>query len=560
MKNPFALDHFQIPNLSNSYFRKNIALCRILFGTLLLHHFLDIQGVTIITHAPSEIESKLFFGAALSIALIAGIATPVILMLLACRLYIFDPIIPYLGTQISVLVCWMLLLFGAGSHYSIDNLILRFVPILKRIWQILYLPCAVPLFQEPSPRDIALVRFVQILAFWGISFGAMIFHFYDESWLKLQVLQLALSTPYLSDYYTFFNTWGLASPFTYDLVLKCGFLTQGIWETFLIGLMLFRWGRFFVMWQGLAFFGSSLFLFNLGYLPVFEICWWLLMFNYPGLYRLGTYRNSASKIEKYCHAPEVIRYNENFQATDLPWISRIFLNVIVTGFITAVLAHIICNPYSPPTRKLFEVATGFSPAVIFKSKYFQNYIRAFGQGPVNVFNREDLAMGSDNITLTEIDQNQEPIRLVPFQDIHGGRLNYLRNDYLYFRISLRWQRGSRETNFVNSEPTAPSSRTLDLIKRVALLDYCLQDKQVPQRDYRVDVFFREMKDNERFTLWSPSVHQSSFIYSIKRDEISDDHLRACAKSYSMPPGHVGNDRRSKDSLAKLSEIMKKSKT
>ena len=72
---------------------------------------------------------------------------------------------------------------------------------------------------------------------------------------------------------------------------------------------------------------------------------------------------------------------------------------------------------------------------------YRGFFRLFAQGPVDVMNRLDIErVGQHFFVVCEVDESGVPVRVVPYLDDAGGRLDYLRNDLLYYRYALPWQR------------------------------------------------------------------------------------------------------------------------
>jgi hypothetical protein len=113
------------------------------------------------------------------------------------------------------------------------------------------------------------------------------------------------------------------------------------------------------------------------------------------------------------------------------------------------------------------------------------YVYRFtGQGLVNVFNNADLMMNNYSILLCRITADGLS-EMVPFQDISGGRLKYLQNDYLYYLNSLSFQRGT-----IGATPSVAFGKAIELSSLVAEFDSYLVKEA---REYKVLLIHHEPK-------------------------------------------------------------------
>ncbi|MCB0339966.1 MAG: hypothetical protein KDD53_10195, partial [Bdellovibrionales bacterium] len=145
-------------------------------------------------------------------------------------------------------------------------------------------------------------------------------------------------------------------------------------------------------------------------------------------------------------------------------------------------------------------------------------------------------------------------RLVPFMDIEGGRLDYLRNDLLYFTESLKWQRLRGEPKFIGNDPSKPGYRTIRLANLVALLDACLTGMNHP-RTYKALVFFRKRKQVQRFEVWDAAQLTSEMDLNIDQNTINKYQNRwECKNAFELTPGQFGSGKREQETIAKIQEL------
>jgi predicted DCC family thiol-disulfide oxidoreductase YuxK len=589
---------------------KNINLVRILVGLGICHSYLDILGFSPLLSSGDFTKSVLILICALSF--LVGFLTPV-----ACALLIgFNayPVVPYLGTMVLVMVLWALFFLGTGRRWSVDSLLLRsnyFRPFINSVYSFaLY----------PSPQRLGQVRFLALFLYWGVCVQAVVFHFEDYIWINGDTLQILFLSPYWTDFYLVTETISNNYPLAYDLFCGLGLLVQTVWEMGIIPFMYFKWGRLFVMVQGLLFFVLSIVAIDLGYLPYYEICFWILIFNYsPCLYlkraqfyfddRCNLCKNSV-KFLKFAdfynrievlglsksppEVQELISQNDQIIArvgdrlylgfdayrrvctTIFPFV--LLYPVVALGQVTgwgAILYNWIaerrrrifgvCEPYTYSAGKELPVTFGKWAGKVFMVVLlcamfitaFVHRSKLFGQGAVNVINEDDLIAASVGIVITETHMDGTFKRVVPFMDINGGRLDYLRNDLLYFMYSLQWQRNhARNKNFTNDSPPKPTQYSHMVATLVSMLDACLEGPE-QKHFYKVNFYMKDRKRNRSFEYWSAPklIHSSPLTIG---PEATRQWGPRCHGAYNLPPGHYFSDYRTALTEKALREATNKS--
>ncbi len=579
---------------SSEVIEKNINLARILVGLGIFHSYLDSLGFSILLLPQSTFKAITVL--ALSVFFMIGLFTP-----LTCGLLIYhfiSPVVPYLGTMVLIMLLWGMLFIGVGRRWSIDAYLLN-SPHTQRLIKYLYA------FSLPSGNvSLAKIRFFILFLFWCVSVRAMVFHLDDSSWLHGKTLQLIFTTPYLTDHYLYFREFSQMFPLAYDLLCKSGLFIQSFWEILLFPLMYFGWGRIFVMVQGMAFFLISLLLLNLGYLPYYEICMWIFLFNYPQCLNLKKgrlfYDDRCNLCKKTVTLLKIIDFYDRIEVTGLSQapvrVQKAFPNdtpiiygekedlfagfsayyqicknifpfcflfpLFVAGKVTRLGGRAyswvalrrkklfgVCEPffYSSKNRQHFKPEKWsvkfFSLFLIASilSTLISSQLPLLGQGRVDVMSADDLKMGAPGIVLIETYDNYEFKRTVPFMDINGGRLSYLRNNLLYFNYSQGFQRLFTKEKNPNriSEDFKKSFETLAQV--VGILDSCLSESS-GARYYRADLYLKELKSNSSFEFWGMPKKVHSYLFSVNMKQLKISEPK-CQRVYNLPPGHLYSDKR-----------------
>lgn len=512
--------------------RGSIALSRILFGLLVIHQHLDCFGYAVVADSPQPIRTICTIAATAGLCLTLGLLTPLAIATLLVY-FAYAPIVFYLGTMVSVPLLWGLLLLGAGQTHGLDALLLR-----RRLGQQMLRPLYL-LAVSQTEIQVARVRFLLLVLFWGQCVSACVFHGGDDFWWRGTVLQVALTTPYWCDHYKLLATIRDGIPAVYVALCLIGLYVQVFWELFLVPLMYCRWGRVFVFGQGVAFFLVSLFLLNLQYLPLVEMALWILVFGYavrvpvrPTLQALRELARAALAAWRRLAEPGVSLGDRG-------------LGLLLLVALVAVVLQNVANCLTPPGPE--------SPRnTPWLQAQGQPLFRLFGQGPVNVFNEKDLRTGATYFVLYETDEEGRRLRVVPFMDDEGGRLDYLRNDLLYYGHSLPWQRIGWEAQFGTGRLPRPTAPTAGLVRRVALLDALLTSRPGP-RHYRAEFFTRRMEKESLPAHWGSSRHVLSLGVTLDEEMLvrGEREERYC---FNVLPGHVASISREHRTMATLQQL------
>ena len=214
----------------------------------------------------------------------------------------------------------------------------------------------------------------------------------------------------------------------------------------------------------------------------------------------------------------------------------------------------VCEPYFYTSKNISPFKAGkwavkfFSlfliaslVIVLFSRKYSLESSVLFGQKDVSVMNKSDLGMGAPGVVLIETDANGKFKRTVPFMDLNGGRLSYLRNDYLYFHLSLPWQRKYTYLKLSNEFSKDFIFSFQKLGEAVGVLDSCLKQSS-GLRYYRTDLYVKKLKSNPSFQFWGEPQKIASHSFSVDMDQLKSSEPK-CLRAYNLPPGHLFSAKR-----------------
>jgi hypothetical protein len=496
---------------------------RIGLGAAVVHQQLNDLGFSPVTAADGGFAARALVQAGLGVAVGVGLFTPLALLGLLAAVPFYTNAY-YLGSFVEVILAWGLLLGGAGRRYALDRVLAR-LPGVGAV--VRGLDRAVG---GVSAAGVARLRLVLLGLFWGICLSAASFHLDDRLWLDGRCLQVVLTNPFWCDHYQVFARLRAEHPGAFDLLLTAGLAGQAGWELSLVPLLVWRpTARLAALW-GWAFFLASLFLLNLGYLPVFELLLWaLLVVNLPA--------DPAAAGRRWAGPPG----------------GRI--TAFAAAAAAVALALQLTNPWwaKPVAPGWADRVWADRPPDGWYTRWFARRVcRAFGQGYVNVFNAGDArATGAQYLVVAEVGPGGGPARVVPFQDAGGGRLSYLRNDALYFRHALTWRReGGRA--FDGGDIARPTPMTTGLYHRVADLDAALTHRPGPRR-YVAYVFRRPLEEPaDGPPGWGEPVFAGTLAEYTAADRRAA--LGPVRLPYKLPPGHAGQAARERQTLEVLRDL------
>jgi hypothetical protein len=381
---------------------------------------------------------------------------------------------------------------------------------------------------------MAVVRFLGFFLFWGVCLSAGYFHAISPFWWEGEVLQVVLTTPYFCDFSDSFRAFRDTMPRAFDFVLKGALYSQWTWEMFLFPLVYMgRVARFYVALQGFAFFICSVVIMNLGYLPIYELMLWSMLFA-PGI--LSWFRKRSAGSFSLPMLRSGSRFLERFAVA----------SIAITLLFNAVnYAENLGYPWAD------------SP--VFNNRIWYGIHRFIGQGTVNVMDKRVFDAANAHMVVVEMadPESGEIARLVPFNDIEGGRLDYLRNDLIYFHYSLGWRKP--QPKLVSTQDLKnPDSKARRYVDRIIRFDALLNAPE-EEKVYRVYAYLNRLNHGEAFWSWGEAKLAGRIDIRVTPEllRLSEKDLRY---TYDLPPGHWRTEAREAKTLEVLREMEPMSRT
>ncbi|KGG00276.1 hypothetical protein EU98_1808 [Prochlorococcus marinus str. MIT 9314] len=482
----------------------------------MIHRYLDLLYSS---PYPNDQILKIVIAFFSSLLVFLGIFTPVFLPVLA---FTNSFISVNLTCQLVLITCLVIFLGNGWSYYSFDKILAKSSSIYQYF---IY-------YSNSITFNINIIRTIGVYLWGGVCISALSFHFKDPSWINGTAVLTLLRTPYLNDYYEYFNQLNT----NFLLVLsRLSLYGMAIWELILWpipGIKLIR--RITFVW-GILFFISSIVFINLSYLPYVELLFWVLIYR-PDIVSFtfldkGNISTRFSPIASKSFS-KIIIIIKNF----------IRLSAIGSLIVSNVLNIYILNFENSSRTSFFRK--------IYNNRYYKRWNYLWGQAEVNVFNEYDLHMNRYSTVICRI-TNSNDIQLVPFQDLNGGRLEYLANDSFYFNNSLTFQRGSIYLNWENLRD-----------REQLLKDWRPLVSRVIEFDYAVHKYSKNIKKYKVFLLENkPYYFKSNFLagWNIDGDPIIRETQSLNTISMqkqigfsrlSIPPGHFNSYNRSLQTLKK----------
>ncbi|NIK72516.1 hypothetical protein FHS56_000002 [Thermonema lapsum] len=390
--------------------RKKAAILRIAIGIVAWVRTLEvlwgewvIQGGELLPHA---LLSVVIVGL-LTCFIIGFMTAPTtVLLILLYRHFELKSATFTLGTDIFVNYLLLSLFVSSGAHYSLDGYLEKRCKWISKLNQAFLL--------IRTPRSLRAVYFLFFAYYALMSFSAILMHVTDDYWWSFISVKVALVNSYLCKYYAYFRLLDKDVPWLLGIISFLGVIFQGFFQMFMIPLIYFRWGSFYVKWHGVLFFVISLFFLNLSYLPWIELGLWGLIF-FP-------WKEKSPKA------------SDAFPGGGQ---ENLWQKVLLTG--TLLIYFLVLFPYMLASGLLYGKtyrrltdAYWLQRSLELMTNRVSIWLAAhLGAVPPNVFNSQDLQMGECFFVLYRKDaQNKET--MVPLVGQEGERLNYENFDFLFF--------------------------------------------------------------------------------------------------------------------------------
>jgi len=267
----------------SGYEQYKFGLLRIFFGLIILVRAINLHELLI----PEELFSPVGICSLLSViaafTLMAGLFaqwTLLFLMLVMWHLGVYsgDSVLGShtLGNDVAAILSLLLLLTNGGRYLSLDAIILKRCPSVKKA--LLY-------FEDASiPGNIALSKFVALLAYWAVCLYSLAMHLNEPAWTTGVAGPLLLTSNFMSAWYQFFGHLFASSELAIRLA-RISIWLMMCWYITVLPLTLAGgfWRKYVIIW-GVLFFTLSLVVLNLSALAPIEFVFWAAIFwARPGL-------------------------------------------------------------------------------------------------------------------------------------------------------------------------------------------------------------------------------------------------------------------------------------
>ena len=369
-------------------------------------------------------------GLVLTIALAAGIATPLAALLLAWLLNLVIDYVSYNESLGSVVVanCLVpLIISPAGYTLSIDSILMRRPNAAAAVLSRLY-----GLWGPPTLDRVQVGRFLGFVAFASINVYSAVRHLQAPTWTSGAATAVILLSPIASPAWSPLSQWlyehVTALYVAFSLASTYGML---VWQLLMLPLALVsRWTRGFVIVWGLMFFAFSTYVMHLKRLGAYEFVLWALVF-WNGRMFAASWRRLVARWDR---RPHPWRVPEPGYRGPLGAALALCLVLLLGAF------ALTCVPNQlPRLAHLARLVAGRAPAM-------------FGIGVVDVFNERDLRVYRNHAIARKVEPNgaAAPIFYAPSESVDfalSGRLQYIVLEPLFCdqEFARAWFTGYTET-------------------------------------------------------------------------------------------------------------------
>jgi hypothetical protein len=417
----------------------------------------------------------------LAISLFVGFLTPVCIALIVISYHRFDLALGThtLGTHVLLQLLVVLLITGAGSSLSLDSILMRRSSSRSRRG----LVCRLYRFLgDPNGAEVRVYLFIGLVAYWVISFAALLNHAADAYWRSGDTVRVMLQSSYISRFAGPARSLERAYPQIMSGFSQIAVLGEAVFQVGMILLIRWKWGYRFILWWGVAFFALSTLALQLSYLPLLEVCLWVLIF---GRTRKRT-TSEEDGLEGRDSLPDSSALPQNVSAGfPAPWRRRSAQAsaALVISLLTVCGIAIMCFPQ---TEREVDSVFGVDLARVISpiQPRLNNFLAAAGLSPPNVFNSIDLQMGDNWPVIYRVESDGSKA-LVPLSATDGHRLWYHWSDLIYYGSSVPWRRA-----MIGADLAAQHQRGMpgyQSIEKILLYDYRRQSESAPVA-YQINLF------------------------------------------------------------------------
>lgn len=488
-------------------FEKSASVSRIFLGILLTHRHIDLILGSPVSDSIS-IESLSALAGSILVAL--GLFTPLSLPVTAFLDY---SIVWNLGSRLIILTGLIIWLGNGWKYYSLDRMLISSLlrpigPLYKFSNSITYTP--------------QTIRTLGLLIWGGMTLTSASFHINDEAWLKGYAVIHLLRTPFYNDFYELFY---LVDTQLLLILSKLSCYLMMTWQAALWALPGIKIIRNFSFVMGLLFFLSSILFINISYLPFTELVFWILIYL-PNSLWLGW----EDSYTRGVHAIESISSGVPLQAAARQLKRFIKYNIIISFVIfNAGNTVRLFAGESSKTRALID-------NILLNNKFYRRWNSAWGQAPLDDFNSNDLfdyrfsVVGCREYTDSTTD-------LVPWEDLNGGRLKYLRNDKFFMRVSVPFKQSTKTRSWNLREDKAIILRKFRALStEIADFDIAATKDNPKIRAHTFYLIEHFVKFQDSLPVGWSTDNESLLLAEFKIPRSTKESTSNF--KYAVPPGHL----------------------
>lgn len=254
---------------------KKAGILRILTGIIIFVRFFEIFISQIYLTGYSMPAFILAAFLVLTFMFTIGSLTPIVNLILMLSMPILDGVYKTntLGTTIAVNLLIVNFLINSGQYFSLDKFLISKNNTLSH-----YLVTPYKIIGTPDETEIRRAYFLGFVLYAISSLFALFLHAQDPYWLDGVTVKSMLTNTFLCKHALWFRQIELSIPYLLDIVSVFAIILQSIFQILMLLLVFTKWGRVFIKTWGFIFFGFSLLLLSLSYLPHLEIILWVLIF------------------------------------------------------------------------------------------------------------------------------------------------------------------------------------------------------------------------------------------------------------------------------------------